>query len=275
MIRMLIRWTQVFACTLLLTAGSVSQAQSFLGFDKNAYPGDALLPRLRQTFSYTSYWLNNPPGETTNPWLGKRSILVKNDFGFLILFNGRLETQIKKSHDAAALGRSDAAQAVSAAKREGFPANAIIFLDQEEGGRLTEAQAAYLYSWVKVVRNAGFRAGVYCSGISVPDGPGKKITTAEDIRRHDPSIALWVYNDACPPAPGCSVSAAKLRPEQSGVEGTLVWQVAQSPRRPEYTKKCAATYSKDGNCYAPGVPHSTKSFLDMNISTSEDPSQGR
>ena len=36
---------------------------AYLGFDRNAYPGDANLKALHQTFSYTGYWLNNPPGE--------------------------------------------------------------------------------------------------------------------------------------------------------------------------------------------------------------------
>ncbi len=39
---------------------------SHLGFDRNTYPGDANLKALHQTFSYTGYWLNNPPGEKTN-----------------------------------------------------------------------------------------------------------------------------------------------------------------------------------------------------------------
>jgi hypothetical protein len=48
-----------FSCTTL-------QAQSaYLGFDRNDYPGDASLKALRQTFSYSGYWLNNPPGEKT------------------------------------------------------------------------------------------------------------------------------------------------------------------------------------------------------------------
>src|SRR5580704_6518398 len=65
-----------------------AQAEShvYLGFDRNTYPGDAALVTLRKTFSFTGYWLNNPPGETSNSWRGKREILNSNGFGFLLLF---------------------------------------------------------------------------------------------------------------------------------------------------------------------------------------------
>src|ERR1700761_7559698 len=64
--------------------------RTYLGFDRNDYPGDGVLPVLRQTFSFAGYWLNAPPGETSNTWRGKRQILQSNGFGFLVLFNGRL-----------------------------------------------------------------------------------------------------------------------------------------------------------------------------------------
>src|SRR5260221_13756185 len=103
---------------VLPTAGQPQASRTaFLGFDRNDYPGDAALPTLRKTFSYTGYWLNNPPGAHSNTWKGKRKIVETNDFGFLVLFNGRLYAEIKKVHDPADLGRSDAATAVSAAKQ--------------------------------------------------------------------------------------------------------------------------------------------------------------
>jgi hypothetical protein len=54
----------------------------------------------------------------------------------------------------------------------------------------------------------------------------------------------------------------------------LVWQYAQSPRRP-FAKQCAATYAADSNCYAPGVPRNAQAFVDLNVSGSADPSEGR
>src|SRR5438105_5160357 len=92
-------------CLLLLVLDRPGLAQnigSYLGFDRNDYPGDASLQVLRRTFSYAGYWLNNPPGESGNGWTGKRQMLDSVGFGFLVLFNGRLDKNLK--HNAAALG---------------------------------------------------------------------------------------------------------------------------------------------------------------------------
>src|SRR5271157_5021367 len=156
----------------------------YIGFDRNDYPGDANLKILRQNFSYCGYWLNNPPGAKTNSWTGKRKTLQAAGFGFLVLFNGRTYAEIKSAGDAVKLGRSDAAAAVSAARAEGFPFQTIIFLDQEQGGRLLPEQRAYLHAWVDGVTSGNFAAGVYCSGIAAREGAGVSIVTAKDIREH-------------------------------------------------------------------------------------------
>src|ERR1035441_6268143 len=64
----------------LLTTGYLG-GQTHLGFDRNDYPGDANLKTLHQTFSYTGYWLNNPPGEKTNTWTGHRAAVESAGFG--------------------------------------------------------------------------------------------------------------------------------------------------------------------------------------------------
>jgi hypothetical protein len=210
---------------------------------------------------------------TTNPWAGKRSTVRADGFGFLILFNGRPDAQLK-GQDAAALGRSDAAAAIAAAKREGFSGGAILFLDQEEGGSLLPEQADYMGAWITAVNRSNFKAGVYCSGIAVPSG-AERISTAQDVARRYPNAKLWVWNDQCPPSPGCVIPAKSLDPAKSGFPQALVWQYAQSPRRPDDTAACARTYAADGHCYPPGLPHSGQTFLDLNVSRSPDPSHGR
>ena len=250
-----------------------------VGFDRNDYPGDAAMAGMHRSFAFAGYWLNNPPGENVNTWAGKRELLKAQGWGFLALFNGRLDAEILKAQKAgtspAALGRSDAGAAVAAAKRDGFPAGTIVFLDQEEGGRLLDEQAGYLLAWTEAVAVSGFRAGVYASGQPVPDDPGTTIDTIRDIRArvaqgHLHPIAMFDAQDACPPAPGCTLAA---RPLSTGGEPDLVaWQYAQSPRRPEITKSCAKTYAADNNCYAPGLP---AVFLDIDTAASGDPSHGR
>jgi Domain of unknown function (DUF1906) len=254
-----------------------SSAPAYLGFDANEYPGNAALPRLKQTFSFSGFWLNNPPGAKSNPWVGKRATVRENGFGFLVLFNGRIERQLDDPAGAAALGASDAVLAIRAAGREGFPTPTVIFLDQEEGGRLDLRQLAYLYAWIDGVNAAGFRAGVYCSGIPVKEGKKEFIVTADQIRESagDRDIAFFVYNDACPPSPGCIYGKNPPPPALSGVSFASLWQFAQSPRRREFTARCSSTYNRDGNCYPPGAKGPGSLFLDLDSATSPDPSAGR
>lgn len=255
-------------------SGLDAPEKTYYGFDKNDYPGDSLLPALHRSFSYAGYWLNNPPGAGSNSWAGKRATLKANGFGFMILYNGRLDAQLT-GKDAAALGRADAAAAISAAKNEGFAPGAILFLDQEEGGRLLPEQSAYLFSWIEAIRGSQYRPGVYCSGIPVAEG-SSKITTAGEILSHEGNrkVALWVVNDECPPAPGCVLPRKSLPAASSGIPRALVWQYARSPRT-QFARQCTATYAADGNCYAPDLPHSSRTFVDLNASGSADPSDGR
>ena len=86
----------LLAALLLLAALPAFSQRAYLGFDKNDYLGDDLLPALHRDFAWTGYWLNNPPGMTSNPWAGKRDFLRSTGFGFAILFNGRIDAQLKE-----------------------------------------------------------------------------------------------------------------------------------------------------------------------------------
>jgi hypothetical protein len=260
----------------MAAAGKSSQDAApltYLGFDTNTYPGDAALPQLKQTFAFSGYWLNLPPGAKQNTWTRKRDILLKNGFGFLVLFNGRTERQLSPPANPAALGAVDAESAVESARREGFPANTVIFLDQEEGGRMTLAQMAYISKWIQRVNAANFRAGIYCSGMPAKEAQDAPVVTAEDIREHMGDTLFFVYNDACPPSPGC-VHRASPPPSASGVAYANVWQFAQSPRRRNFTRACSATYNADGNCYPPRDTGAGSILLDLDSATSPDPSSG-
>jgi hypothetical protein len=253
--------------------------QDSIGFDTNNYPGDDALPALRKHFAFAGYWLTNPPGERQNNWRDKRDILLRNGFGFLVLANGKTDAEVSRAKrngtTPTALGAKDAAAAVAVAQREHFPTHTIIFLDQEEGGRLNANQSAYLLSWTETVAHTGYLPGVYASGQPVDDAPGKTITTIQNIReqvaaQHLHEIAFWVYQDACPPANGCTMNPPPLT--ASGTPDVAAWQYAQSPQRKEITAACSKTYSSDGNCYAPDLPNLT---IDLSVASSPDPSHGR
>ena len=256
-----------------------ASAGGYVGFDRNEYPGDDTMAAMKKQFAFVGYWLTVPPGAMFNQWVGKREVLKQQGWGFLLLANGKLEAEIKKAQKAgttpADLGRKDAVVAVAAAKSEGFPKRAIVFLDQEEGGRLTDVQAAYLLAWTEAVAGSDYRPGVYASGQKTQDDPGVWIDTVEDIRDrvkkgglHE--VAIFDAQDQCPPAPGCTLKAKPLT--EAGEPDVIAWQYSQSPRRPEITQSCGKTYASDGNCYAAGF---SKVFLDMDVAKSGDPSGGR
>jgi len=249
------------------------RTSAYLGFDLNTYPGDAALSILRKTFSFGGFWLNPPPGAKENTWAGKRPPMLQQEFGFLILYSGPLIRELKSGAQATGRGAVDAVKAAAAAKKEGFPAHSIIFLDIEEGGRLPANYHAYLRAWVDGLARANYRAGVYCSGMPVNEGQGVTIVTADDIRNNlgKRDLTYFVFNDACPPSPGCVVSHKPPPPSASGIPYAAVWQFAQSPSRKQFTARCAATYNADGNCYAPGDCANCW-FLDLNSATTPDPS---
>ena len=274
------------ACAVLCALPACAQsaddhkvAGGYLGFDRNDYPGDATMASMRKTFAFTGYWLTNPPGENANNWAGKRALLRQQGWGFLVLADGRFDAEILKAQKSgttpAALGRKDAAIAIAAAAHEGFPKSTLLFLDQEEGGRLLDEQAAYLLAWTEAVATSAYKPGVYASGERVQDDPGVWIDTIEDIRDrvskgHLHPVAMFDAFDKCPPAAGCTLQPRPL--SEAKEPGLIAWQYSQSPRRPEITRSCAKTYAANGNCYAPGFP---AVFLDMDLASSADPSHGR
>jgi hypothetical protein len=267
----------LFSCRASTQLSSQEQQapRAYLGFDLNIFPGKDALPVLRKTFSFTSYWLSPPTGEKTNTWLGQRELLRTQGFGFLLLYLGPLSRELKNEAAAVQRGTLDARNAATAAKSEGFPTQAIIFLDIEEGGRLPAAYHAYLHAWAGGLAEAGYRDGAYCSGMPVKEEPGATITTADDIRAHAPSadFVYFIFNDACPPSPGCSYPQNPPSPATGGISYASVWQYAQTPRRKDFTAHCPPGYHTDGNCYAPGdTAHAW--FLDVDTANSPDPSNG-
>lgn len=270
----------LFLCALLLMTVAARpkaiQAKSYSGFDSNDYPGDDALPILRRTFSFTSYWLGPPPGEKRSTWLGKRPLLQSQGFGFVVLWNGRESRKLRSPADARQKGELDAQNAAKLARQEGFPAGTVIFLDLEEGGRLPAIYHDYVNEWIDTLARESFRAGVYCSAMPVDEGGGVSITTAKDLQDQltGRTLVFWVYNDACPPSPGCAFPQIPPAPSQGGFSAAAVWQYAQSPRRKEFTAHCQANYAPDGNCYAPGdTAH--RWFLDADAAASANPSAPR
>ena len=251
--------------------GQEDRRRGYLGFDRNDYPGDEAMRELKKEFAFTGYWLTPPPGEKANSWSGKRKVLGEQGYGFLLLTRGRSGSEIRNARIAGEKGTADAREAAHSARAEGFAGSAIIFVDVEDGGRLAAAYHSYLRAWADEIVKLGFLPGVYCSGIAVDEG-GVTIVTAEDIRSNEAprKFAFWIFNDACPPSPGCVSATKPPLPSASGVKDAAVWQFVRSPREKEVASRCSG-YAGDENCYA-AVDAAKKWHLDMNVAASANPS---
>jgi hypothetical protein len=127
------------------------------------------------------------------------------------------------------------------------------------------------------VVKAGYRAGIYCSGIAFRESGNVTVITADDIREHagGRDLTFFVSNDHCGPSPGCVFAGSPPQPRDGGVSFAAVWQYAQSPRRSEMTAACRSTYDADGSCYPPGMQAGSGLYIDVDSATSADPSGGR
>lgn len=248
------------------------EAPSYLGFDRNDYPGDEALLILRKTFSFAGYWLSPPPGEKTSSWISKREILRSQGFGFALLYAGPNSGELRDNAYTFQKAGEDTQAAAAAALHEGFPPGSIIFLDIEEGGRLPSTYFAYLRIWSSELMHLGFRAGIYCSSIPIDEGEGLQLITCDFIRRKLPAVDLvyWAYNDACPPSPGCVISKKLPALSTSGIPYADVWQFVRSPRAEETAAHCAG-YAPNGNCYA-AADSARRWHLDLDIASNPDPS---
>jgi Domain of unknown function (DUF1906) len=247
------------------------QGHAYLGFDRNEYPGDQAMAILRKQFSFVGYWLSPPPAEWTNGWAGKRANLEAQGFGFALLYRGRSGSSLHGPQAARAAGEIDAKKAAEIARREGFTEGWTIFLDMEEGGRFNDAGHAYFRAWAEALAREHYRPAFYCSGMVVHEEGGAKVITADDIRAHLGPIdaAYWVFNDACPPSPGCVNPKEVPEPAQSGVAYALVWQISRTPKE-SVARQCGG-YTKDKSCYA-AVDLAQKWSLDLDVAASASPS---
>ena len=165
------------------------------------------------------------------------------------------------------------------AKKEGFFEGTVISSRlKKKGGRMLPEQRAYVCcSRADAVNAFGYRAGVYCSGIPANEPGGATIITANDLRGNADrrKIVFLVYNDSCPPSPGCTFPRNPPSPQQSGVAFAAIWQFAQSPRRRGKSRPAASfelphrwQLLRAHFCATDGVN------IDLDSADSPDPSSG-
>jgi len=93
-------FSPVFSVSPLTAHDTSEHSRSYLGFDRNMYPGDSSLPILRKSFAFISYWLSPPARRKAQHLEGKARTSSLTWFGFLVLYRGPDSGELKSETDA-------------------------------------------------------------------------------------------------------------------------------------------------------------------------------
>jgi hypothetical protein len=195
---------------------------AYAGFDKLAYPGDALMAWLKAdtNLSFVGFYLAPAPSRPTSDWMGRRGTLAAQGWGFAPVYVGQQEATQPGQHVLTApQGAIDAQDAVSLMNVEAFPRGSVVYLDIEQGGAESAATQAYSCAWIDAVNADGsYHPAVYCSH-----------TTAPSLLALRPGTQLWVWNIAgAVPGPNYPPNLPANNPSVSGVPSATVLQYAQN-----------------------------------------------
>jgi hypothetical protein len=198
------------------------------GFDTREYPGDAAMAqwRARSPYRWVGYYLS-APCYTGRSWQGKRSALDRMGWGTAVLFVGEQDwaaggappadsvpARCTRTNVTAARGAADGAEAVAAARAEGFPARTVLFLDADRTDSVSVALRSYVGRWAGAVREGGYVAGLYAHQRNAE--PLRAAMRSEGAGGG--SVPLWVASEA-----GFDLDRP---PSASGVPDAEAWQGA-------------------------------------------------
>ena len=207
-------------------------------------------------------------------------------FGFLVLFNGRPDAQLRR-RDAAALGTADGKAAAAAAAREGFRKMSSSFSIRKRAAGCCRNRTLICLPgsmrFAAQVRGPEFTVrGSTCQRAKVPSTrlgtlwsrrPRGSNVREQKVRIQERRTCSF----GLPTTSARLRRVARLRLHRlAGVstppiaDFVTVWQYAQSPFRSEFSASCRARPAPDGNCYATDP----KIFVDLNTARSPDPSDG-
>lgn len=198
----------------------------YAGFDRLAYPGDAMMTALwnQTNLAWCGFYLAPAPNQTQGTsWMTKRAFLTSLGWGLAPIYLGEQQSKVCDSctaNPSAAKGTIDATGAIALATAAGFPAGSVIYLDIETWSPINAAMRDYYQSWVAGIIAGGFAPGVYCPHV-----------LARQLRGFDSRPVFWSVKGQYPSGSAASYSKSLPAPEPllSGVEFTTLWQLSLSP----------------------------------------------
>jgi hypothetical protein len=190
------------------------------GFDRDVYPGDALMQTLISTtnFKFCGYYLHPAPSHSDGSWMGKRTFLTGLGWGLAPIYVGQQTTGPGSHNPSAAQGTTDGSDAAALMASEGFPAGSYVYLDLENGPPLPQVLSNYTGAWCDAVTAGGYSPGVYVSH-----------HMAGDIQTLRPAARIWaifVTTTNSHPIPGPPYPDGD--PSGSGFAGAYLWQCHQN-----------------------------------------------
>jgi hypothetical protein len=110
---------------------------AFAGFDRDVYPGDALMTKLIATtnLKWCGYYLHPAPSHSDGSWMGKRAFLNGIGWGLAPLYVGEQTVGPGSHNPSVAKGLADGNDAVNLMVGEGFPHESCVYLDIQIFGR--------------------------------------------------------------------------------------------------------------------------------------------
>jgi len=191
----------------------------FAGFDRFAYPGDAIMAWLKSNtnLAWCGYYLAPAPSHPDGSWMTNRAKLAGGGWGFAPVFVGRQVTGPGAMDPSAATGMADGHAAASLTTNEGFPPGSFVYLDIENGPPMPGEQQDYVANWCDTVAAAGFGAGVYCSHL-----------LAFDVHSLRSQCRIWAFRVATTQAHPVPAPFPDPNPSGCGYIGAYAWQLGQN-----------------------------------------------
>jgi len=147
-------------------------------------------------------------------------VIKASGLGLIIIYFGLQQEGCGHAHLSRAKGLEHGADTIDKFTTEGFPNNAVVFLDVEHfNGSLSAPMEAYIRGWISSILDSGkITTGIYCPARNADE---IRLAAEKEFAAHGLSGGaplFWVVNVAA------GFNIATSQPTDSGVPFASAWQ---------------------------------------------------